>query len=493
MDRTNLAGRTCQRACVKYRLMPVVLCLTILLLASACGAADRSSPVTPSKVSPDDIAVPTPTVSPTPDMRSHQSASSSRQPTPVPAGTIPAAMPHFFSFGVFNAPGATTVLDEMRAHNGTAFAFRYYFLSGSMNAGQGWEQEGSQSEQSPLAYMQESARHGYMPVFIYTDLCRSASSRPASACAGNRQAQEAQETASLADPRVMKTYYAHWELLLRQVRSFSKPVLIIVEPDLWGHLQRTAGEQADAAHIPASVRSSGYAAATFPDTAQGFAWTLLHMRDTEAPNALLALNAVSWASGIDIASETRSDLDLASLVQKQAQFLKSAGLAGNPANVSRWDVMASDVMGPGGEEAGHSGIWWDRHNRTFPNFTRALSFLSLLCQATHLRMVLWQVPVGNQYFQTMNNTPGHYQDNRAEYILNHVADFANVGIIAVLFGSRTGSSSFDARHDGVTNPSPVVSFQCDLCNSHASAYADDDGGYLRLFIGLYMAYPLAVQ
>ena len=29
-------------------------------------------------------------------------------------------------------------------------------------------------------------------------------------------------------------------------------------------------------------------------------------------------------------------------------------------------------------------------------------------------MLLWQVPVGNQYFQTENNTDGHFQDNRAE-------------------------------------------------------------------------------
>ena len=47
---------------------------------------------------------------------------------------------------------------------------------------------------------------------------------------------------------------------------------------------------------------------------------------------------------------------------------------------------------------------------------------------------MWQVPVGNQYYDTENNSAGHTQDNKAQYILGHIADFANAGIIGVLFG-----------------------------------------------------------
>ena len=107
---------------------------------------------------------------------------------------------------------------------------------------------------------------------------------------------------------------------------------------------------------------------------------------------------------------------------------------------------------------------------------------------------MWQVPMGNQYFDTMNNSPGHYQDNRAEYILGNVSSFASAGIIAVLFGPGNGGTmNIDAMHDGVTNPAPIASYECNFCNTHVSSYPDDDGGFLRLFVGQYMRHPLAIS
>jgi len=135
----------------------------------------------------------------------------------------------------------------------------------------------------------------------------------------------------------------------------------------------------------------------------------------------------------------------------------------------------------------------DRYNKTFPNFARYLDFLSGLSKGTHRRMVLWQVPIGNQYFDTMDNTQGHYQDNRAEYILGHVSDFAKAGVISVLFGAgNNGTKNIDAMQDGITNPDPITSYQCDGTNDHESQYADDDGGYLRIFVGKYSQHHVAI-
>src|SRR5207245_3089153 len=41
--------------------------------------------------------------------------------------------------------------------------------------------------------------------------------------------------------------------------------------------------------------------------------------------------------------------------------------------------------------------------------------------------------------------------------------------------------------DGITNNNgtPTSGFQCSACNTHVSQYADDDGGYLRIFVGRY--------
>src|SRR5262249_11531913 len=51
---------------------------------------------------------------------------------------LPAGMPGHFSFGVMNGPGSVRYLNAMRAHNGTAWDFRYTYLAGGANTGKGW-------------------------------------------------------------------------------------------------------------------------------------------------------------------------------------------------------------------------------------------------------------------------------------------------------------------------------------------------------------------
>jgi hypothetical protein len=417
---------------------------------------------------------------------------SGTSPGPVPTGNgqIPSAFPRYFSFGVMSPPTTASALDDMRSKNGAAFAFRYQYLTGGANTGRGWETWQQPTGQFATYYMQESAQHGYMPTFVFYEICLTNGPHPSDYCGGHNVDQD---TGNLANASAMKAYFGNWVLMLQKVRAFGKPVLVIVEPDLWGFLQNAANGSGNAANVPASIATSGFADATgFPNNAQGFAWALLHMRDKYAPNAMLTLHASTWASGNDIATTTDAGLDVAGMAHLEATFLNSAGLVGNPAGVSSWDLISSDVADfDSAQPNGRS--WWDRYNRTFPNFARYLTFIGNISQQTHRRVVMWQVPMGNQYFDTMNNTPGHYQDNRAEYILGNVSSFATAGVIAVLFGPGNGGTmNIDAMHDGVTNPAPVTSYECNACNNHASSYPDDDGGFLRIFVGMYMQHPVAI-
>jgi hypothetical protein len=389
-----------------------------------------------------------------------------------------------------NSPGNAPLLATMRSQNGTAYAFRYQYLSAGVNTHAGWETWNTPTGQFVTNYMQESAQYGYTPAFVYYEICQSNGPHPGSYCSGHDLEQD---TANLANPSTMNAYYANWVLLLQKIQAFGKPVLVIVEPDLWGFLQKDTNGSDNAANVPASVSSSGYAdAAGFPNTAQGFGWALLHMRDKYAPRATLAVHASLWATNTDIGSDTSSSLDLAGLAQREAKFLASTGLTGTPAGVSSWDLLSNDVADhDAGQLNGHA--WWDRYNHTFPNFARYLQFMSLLSQDAHRRIVMWQVPIGNQYFDTMNNSAGHYQDNRAEYILGNVASFARAGIIGVLFGPGNGGTTFaDWTRDGITNPAPISTYECNFCNNRRSQYADDDGGYLRIFVGQYMRHPLGL-
>lgn len=422
------------------------------------------------------------------------------KPTPTPTTSthtaqithtnLPTAFPKYFSFGVMNSPTDINTLDQMRTQNGTAFSFRYQYLAGGVNTGHGWETWNQPAGQFATYYMQASDQHKYIPTFVYYEICQS-SGPNGSTCGANQGAQDA---GNLANATVMKAYYANWTLLMKAIGSFGKPALVIVEPDLWGFLESAGSGSTNAANLSASVKSSGNAdTASYPNTVQGFSWALLHMRDKYAPNALLALHASTWATQTDIATDTRTSLNMQQLAQTEATFLKSAGIANNPAGVSSWDILSSDVADYDSAQPGGRS-WWDRNNITFPNFTRYLTFIKALSQATGKRVVMWQVPEGNQYFKTMNNSTGHYQDNRAEYILNHVSDFAAAGIIAVLFGPGNGGTTItDAQHDGVTNGGTITGYECANCNTHVSTYPDDDGGYLRIFIGQYLKNPVQLS
>ena len=394
------------------------------------------------------------------------------------ARALPEGMPSHFAFGLMNAPDDVSLMNDMRSRNGTSWDFRYVVLTGGVTGGRGWEARGGQPGAFATAYASVSSANRYMPVFAYEELgqttgtCQNCDPRQA-------------DLKNLNDPAVMAAYFGNWRLLMQRLGSFGRPALVIVEPGIWGYFQQAAFNKGNVASaLPASVASSGDHDATgMPDTAQGFAWTLLHIRDRYAPNAILALHFSNWSTSADINTSNSTVLDVSGVAADTAQFLMSLGLAGTPSGVSTWDLLSNDVSD---RDSGQGAAWWDTTNKAYPNFARYLQFVSGVSRATGRKVILWQIPEGNQYFDTMDNTPHHTQDNRAQYILSHVGDFASAGVIAALFGSAAGGATVnDAAADGVTNAVPISTFGCDYCNNHVSAYPDDDGGYLRLFVGAY--------
>jgi hypothetical protein len=410
----------------------------------------------------------------------------------VGSDSMPAGLPSHFSFGLMDAPGGASALDSMRQRNGTAWDYRYQYLAGGVNTGAGWSTWNQPAGAFATYYLQESASHGYRPAFVYYNLLQSKGP------AGSGEAGT--DLAHLADPTTMHAYYADWTLLMQHIGAAAggQPVLVVVEPDLWGFIEQAAVRVGSnsAASVPASVASAGNAAlAGLPNTAQGFALALLTLRARYAPNAVLALHASPWGTLTDIASNTSASLDAAGLGRQTAAFLRTAGLAGTPglpAGIAPFDLVSADIAD---HDSGQSGIWWDLTNTTFPNFARYLTYASALTSSAGAQLLLWQVPVGNQVYETEDNSRGHTQDNKATYIVGHVAALAAAGIVGVLFGpGNGGTTATDGRRDGITNGSgaPISSYKCARCNTQVSIYPDDDGGYLRLQLGSYYthgAYP----
>jgi hypothetical protein len=99
----------------------------------------------------------------------------------------------------------------------------------------------------------------------------------------------------------------------------------------------------------------------------------------------------------------------------------------------------------------------------------------------------------------MNNTDGHYQDNRAEYFFSHLPELRDAGIVGLLFGAGNAGSTTndDGKADGITNPASFCSTDgissASICNDHASTSSDDDGGFLRMQSAAYFQNPLPLS
>jgi hypothetical protein len=388
-------------------------------------------------------------------------------------------------FGLANGPSD---LSWMTA-SGVPWRYRYAYLAGGVNTANPWQSWNSPTGAYATYYMDNSNANGYIPVFTYYELLQSNPSTGAT--------ESDRDFSNLNNASTMAAYYDNFKLLMQKSGASGKTVVVHVEPDLWGYLEQRASG-GDAATLTASVASSGLAeAAGIPNTVQGYAWTLLKLRDLYAPNAILAIHASAWGSGIDIATDSNPSLNAVAEADKSAAFLNSAGIASNPYG-STWDLVFNDVDDHDAgwwEQQGANNAsfthWWNPNNTTFPNFTRYLTWVGELRSKTNRPQVVWQVPVGNQHFLTMNNTCGHYQDNLAPYFIAHAADLYAAGLIAVLFGAGNGCQTTytDGRGDGITNnggvPTTDTPGYCSACNTQPSSYADDDGGYLRIYVGLY--------
>ena len=386
-------------------------------------------------------------------------------------------------------------------NSGVPWDYAYTYLTGGVNTGGAWWNSWADNGTFPLHYGSNAVEHGYTPVFIYYTLV--ASNGTCNGCDANHKG-----FANLNDADLMKSYFQNFTLLLQRlstgtydgITGLGKTAIIDVEPDLSGMVEQATrsgncfgyctGQGDSPTYMTASVASSGDPdVAGYPNTFQGFNWALLHLRDLYAPNVLMAVHVSDWATNIDIGSNRDPSVNAMALGRVAGGFAAASGAVTVPPGTSTYNLVFND---PSDHDAGwqstvnnNPSVWWDRNNVTLPNFHQWEEYISGIYQATGKGVIAWQVPIGNQYFDSENNTPYHYQDNRVEYFFNHVPELAQAGLVGVLFGQDgVNTHYYDANNDSVTNPAPICttlgSSAGPVCNNHASTASDDDGGYLRM-------------
>ncbi len=362
---------------------------------------------------------------------------------------LPARWPASLQLGMADSPGGAPAL-----RRAAPFGFRYQYLAGGVNTGSGWS-TWNPAGSFVTRYDTETWAAGMIPVYSYYQLLQSKPAEPGG--------EDAVDLAHLDDPATMASYWADVRLFFERAHG-SKTVVLHVEPDLWGYIEQAARGD-NAATVPAVVPGN------LPQTAAGFAQEFVKLRDALAPNVVLAYHMSGWGTKHDILYEKPPNATVRAYATRSAAFYRSLG--------ARFDVSFEDFSD---RDAGYYQVVEHNPNTWFKpaDFARHLLYAATFVRLAGIRMVAWQIPLGNTVMRTENNTNDHYQDNRVQWLLGpdsraHLRAYVAAGFVGFLFGRGADGNTCacDAANDGITNPAPIDG------NTTLSTSPDDDGGYFK--------------
>jgi len=365
------------------------------------------------------------------------------------------------------------------------FAFRYQYLAGGVNTGSGWATWNSNGD-FPRYYIEDSVANAIIPVFTYYQMVQSS---PGGGSESDAVFNNLNNTAT------MTAYYNDLKLFFQKAGAFpGRMVVLHVEPDLWGFIQNRFGDNATT--VSARVSETGLPElAGLPSSVSGFGRAVLKLRNTYAPNVVIGYHISVWGTGNDIILSNPPDATVDSLGSRAAAFYGSLAANFDIAFAEFSDRDAAfyqHVYGDGGQR------WMDTED-----FRRLARFLSRVSSTTGKRIVMWQIPLGNTKMRAVNNTWGHYQDNRPEWFLDdasraNLTTYRDAGVVAFLFGGGAGGTTCACNgvNDGVTNPAAIngnnMASEAAPAGTAPSSVmrgtiptlvtpyaADDDGGFFR--------------
>ncbi|WP_239576326.1 hypothetical protein [Archangium primigenium] len=357
-------------------------------------------------------------------------------------GPIPAGLPARLLVGLFEDNGQTWM-----KNSGVPWDVRYRYLTKGWVNNWGWSPaDGSFA----LQYMNESAAQGALPAVQFYQV----NAEPGGG--------EDQFLSKVQNATTMRGYFSDFKLLMQRAKDHGKPVLVLLEADGYGLLQKQTGSNP---HAPAAVASTGLPElAGLPNTVAGWGLAFLQLRKAVgASNAVLGIHVSAWASDKDVAYFSVTD-PLQPEVDRVHAFLKPLGLGANVTGAT-YDVLVGDPLDRDSDfyaRVQGQNRWWnasDSASVSSASFNRYAEWLRLWNVTAGKRWVLWQIPEGNSNHLNVDNAGGArqgYKDNRAEYFFGtgsaaHREKFASAGVIALLFGrgeGRQASHTNDVYSDG---------------------------------------------
>lgn len=323
----------------------------------------------------------------------------------------------------------------------------------------------------------------------------------------------------------MTTYFNDFKSLCQQINSYStKKVIIHIEPDLIGFWRQANVGVTTEGSVQVGGSSfdetcDGVSINSLPNTLQGWSEALYRIRNQYASGkAYLAHHFTHWASGTDLFVNSHTQNEANTYIDDMTNYIK------NIENNKNYDLFFID---PSDRDADWyyikqgTATRWTSSEHTYTN-TRSWGKIGYIVDriSTNLsrRGFFWQVPVGNTYFKTCNNSNNHFRDNSAQEFLPSTSAngssgtpgdaysssdtskgpgyWANLGIMGVLFGEG-GYDEYanpndmthirDWPNDGITNPTTNTNGApgFNTWGQATSTVSDNDGGYIRAAVAKY--------
>ncbi len=262
-------------------------------------------------------------------------------------------------------------------------------------------------------FCDDAARRGYIPVISIYMLQQAPIEF---GCSGSEYDKI---YCAINNPAIMEIFWQKFIRMCHEIKSsLASYVIIHVEPDMLGYLQQRAiNENKSPRDLTAFTGNSRY-----PDNLVGMHQRMIDIVQEIIPNkGLLAFHVSLWGNVISLKDNEEKYLDIKKLAEQTASFLKELS--------PNFDLIFMDWSD---RDAGFDGVWWDKRNISFPNFSRVLMFTNYISVLTGKKVILWQIPIGNE---TLPNKPNQYADNRLDYVFDYAKDIARSGIISLLFGA----------------------------------------------------------
>lgn len=232
--------------------------------------------------------------------------------------------------------------------------------------------------------------------------------------------------AVLTSDAYMAAYWSGFDKMVERLAESSGPVIVHLEPDFWGFMQKRSAAPED---IPAQVTSHQPACADLPDDLTGLGRCMVRRLQESVPDVVVGLHASQWAG--DDPAQT-------------AAYLAAVG--GDEADLVVVETLDRDAGCFEAAEVPHcqrdDGPWyWDD-----AAFEAHLSWAEGLHLASGKPLLWWQMPLGVPRSRAGGKS-GAYRDNRVRYVLENPDAFVAAGGLGVVFGKGAADQT-DIDSDG---------------------------------------------